>query len=69
MLWREMNINGKSQAYADKLEAMWQDILSGRNIEVENFVFQAEQSVQRYRFKEANNFQQQAHEALEANRE
>lgn len=63
---REMNINGKSQAYADKLEAMWQDILSGRNIEVENFVFQAEQSAQRYRFKEANNFQQQAHEALEA---
>ncbi len=63
---REMNINGKSQAYADKLEAMWQDILSGRNIEVENFVFQAEQSAQRYRFKEANRFQQKAHEALEA---
>lgn len=63
---KNMEISGKSQEYAESLEAIWEQILSGRNITVENYLFQAEQTNERYRFKATRDYQENAHEELEA---
>lgn len=63
---KNMEISGKSQEYAESLETIWEQILSGRNITVENYLFQAEQTNERYRFKATRDYQENAHEELEA---
>ncbi len=63
---RQMDISGRSQDYADSLEDMWEDILAGRNITVENHLFQAEQMNERYHFKQTKDQQDLAHQELEA---
>lgn len=62
---KKMDISGKSEEYAQSLEDIWEQILSGRNITVENHLFQAEQTNERYRFKATRGYQQLAHEELE----
>lgn len=63
---KKLDISGRSQEYADSLEAIWEQILSGRNITVENHLFQAEQMNERYHFKQTRHYQEAAHEELEA---
>ena len=62
---KKMDISGKSKAYAESLENIWEQILSGRNITVENHLFLAEQTNQRYQFKATRDYQQLAHEELQ----
>lgn len=62
---KKMEISGKSLEYAQELESIWEQILSGRNITVENHLFQAEQTNDRYRFKATRNYQELAHNELE----
>lgn len=62
---KKMDIAGKSKEYAESLENIWEQILSGRNITVENHLFLAEQTNERYRFKATRGYQQLAHEELE----
>lgn len=62
---KSMEISGKSKEYAESLEAIWEQILSGRNITVENHLIQADQTNERYRFKATKNYQELAHNELE----
>lgn len=62
---KRMDISGQSLAYANRLEEDWKKIESGKNITVENNIYDAEQSADRYRFKASKDHQQRAHEEME----
>lgn len=62
---KSMSITGQSKESATKLEEQWKTIETKHYPKIENHLFDAEQATDRYRFKAASRFQQEATDLMD----